>query len=157
MDLEKVIKILGDILAGRLFESDLAAKATFPTLFSTGQLGNNTALIVKCVEEDFESECGQRDITIPDAPIPNSTSLESAPTVGQHRIDGKSGRIRKPTGSATKPIGVTHEFGEGKEASPNEVLGKGNSTSSLIIVLGVSKLIAIYPCRYREGKERSKA
>jgi hypothetical protein len=57
MDSEKTCTILGDLLAGRLLESNSAAKATFPTLISPG---NGTALNVKCVEDGFEAECGQR-------------------------------------------------------------------------------------------------
>ena len=52
---------MSDLLAARLFESDSAAKAAFPTLFSPRELGNDTALIVKCVEDGFEDGCGQRD------------------------------------------------------------------------------------------------
>ena len=39
-----------------------------PTLLSPRELGNDTALIVKCVEDGFEGECRQRDGTNPDAP-----------------------------------------------------------------------------------------
>jgi hypothetical protein len=93
MDLEKTCRILGDLLGARLFESDSAAKATFPTLFSPRELGHDTALIVKCVENGVEGRCGRRDRTNPDAPpfleilrspdtrMPNGASLESAPTV----------------------------------------------------------------------------
>jgi hypothetical protein len=54
MDSEKTCRILGNLLAARLFESESAAKATFPTLFSPRELGNDTALIVKCEEDGFE-------------------------------------------------------------------------------------------------------
>lgn len=105
MDLEKTCRILGDLLAARLFELESAAKATFPTLFSPRELGNDTALITKCVEDGFEGRCGQRDGTNPDAPpflspntrMPNVASLESALTVRQHCINRKLGRVRKPT------------------------------------------------------------
>lgn len=114
-----------------------AAKATFPTLFSPRELGIDTALIVKCVEDGFEGGCGQRDGTNPDAPpfldilrspdtrTPNGASPESAPTVRQHRIDRKSGRIRKPTRATTKPTGSILQVGEGKEAVPKEVFREG--------------------------------
>jgi hypothetical protein len=72
IDLEKTCRILRDLLAARLFESESVAKATFPTLFSPGELGNlvnDTTLIVKCVEDGFEGECEQRDRTNPDAPL----------------------------------------------------------------------------------------
>jgi L-ascorbate metabolism protein UlaG (beta-lactamase superfamily) len=63
MSSEKACKILGDLLAGGLFESDSVAEATFPTLFSPG-----AALIVKCVEDHFEPGGGQRDGNNPGAP-----------------------------------------------------------------------------------------
>jgi hypothetical protein len=134
MDAEKTCRILGDLLAARLFESESAAKATFPTLFSPRELGNDTALIVKCVEDGFKGDCGQRDATNPDAPpvldilrspdtpMPNSASTESAPTVRQRRIDRKSGRIRKPTRATT---GAILQVGEGKEAVRKEVFREG--------------------------------
>jgi hypothetical protein len=140
MDSEKTCRILGDLLAARLFESESAAKATFPTLFSPRELGNDTALIVKFVEDGFEGECGQRDGTNPDAPpflnilrspdtpMSNGASPESAPTVRQHRIDRKSGRIRKPIRATTKPTGAI-QVGEGKEAVPREVFREGINTS----------------------------
>ncbi|CZR63633.1 uncharacterized protein PAC_13530 [Phialocephala subalpina] len=130
MDSEKICRILCDLLAARLFESESAAKATFPTLFSPRELGNDTALTVKCVED---CEYGQRDGTNPDAPpsldiihspdtsMPNGASPESAPTVRQHRIGETSGRIRKPTQAMTKPTGAILQVGEGKEAVPKEV------------------------------------
>jgi len=126
MDSEKTCRILGDLLAARLFKSESAAQATFPTLFSLRELGNNTALSVKCVEDGFEGECGQGDETNPDAPplldilrspdtpMANGTSLESAPTVRQHRIDRQSGRIRKPTRATTNPTGAILQVGEGE-------------------------------------------
>jgi hypothetical protein len=138
MDSEKTYRILGGLLAGRLFESDSAAKATFATLFSPG---HDTALIVKCVEDGVEAEWGQRDgknpdappfpdiLRSPDAPIPNRTSPESTPTIRQHRIDRKSGRIRKPTRATTKPAGPILQVGEGKEAEPKEVVRGGINTS----------------------------
>ena len=140
-DSKKICRILGDLLAARLFESESIAKATFPTLFSPRESGNNTALIVKCVEDGFDRECGQRDGTNPDAPpfldilrspdtrMPNGASSESAPTVRQHRIDRKSGRIRKPTRATTKPTGSILQVGEGKEAAPKEGLREGINTS----------------------------
>ena len=141
MDSEKTYRILGDLLAARLFESESAAKAAFPTLFSPAELGNDTALIVKCVEDAFEGECGQRDGTnpgappipdllrSPDTPLPNGASPESAPTVSQHRIDRKSGRIRKPTRATTKSTGAILQAGEGREAVPKEVFHEGINTS----------------------------
>ncbi len=141
MDSEKTCRILGDLLAARLFESESAAKATFPTLFSPRELGNDTALIVKCVEDGFEGGRGQRDGTnpdvppfldilrSPDTPMPNGASPESAPTVRQHRIDRKSGRIRKPTRATTKPTGSILQVGEGREAVPKEVFREGINTS----------------------------
>jgi len=105
MDLEKTCKILGDLLAACLFESESIAKAIFPVLFSPRELGNDTALIVKCVEEGLDHECGKRDGKTPDAPsflsiirspdasMLNGASPESAPPVRQHRIDRKSGRL----------------------------------------------------------------
>ncbi|KAF7866868.1 hypothetical protein EAF04_005709 [Stromatinia cepivora] len=113
MDSEKTCRMLGDLLAARLFESESAAKATFPTLFSR----NDTALIVKCVEDGFEGGYGQRDRTNPDTPpfldilrspntpMQNGAFPESASTVRQHRIDRKSGRIRKPT-----PLSINSPF-----------------------------------------------
>ncbi|KFY23471.1 hypothetical protein V491_02522 [Pseudogymnoascus sp. VKM F-3775] len=98
MDLEKTCKILGDLLAARLFESVLAAKATFPTLFSPRELGNDTALIVKCEEDDKDGT----DPTVldilhsPHIRMPNGTFPESAPTVRQHRIQWKSGKEAVP-------------------------------------------------------------
>ena len=97
MDSEKTCRILGDLLAARLFESEPAAKATFPTPFSPGELGNDVALILKGKEDRFEGECGQRDRTnsnaspfpgillSPDIPVPNDAALKT--TVRQHRID----------------------------------------------------------------------
>ena len=52
---------MGNFLAVRLFESELTAKAILPTLFSPRELGNDTALVVKCVEERFPRKCEQRD------------------------------------------------------------------------------------------------
>ncbi|OBT45139.1 hypothetical protein VE00_04296 [Pseudogymnoascus sp. WSF 3629] len=43
MDSEKTCRILGDLLAARLFEPESAARATFPTLFSPRELGNDYA------------------------------------------------------------------------------------------------------------------
>jgi hypothetical protein len=141
MDSEKTCRILGDLLAARLFESESVAKATFPTLFSPRELGNDTALIVKCVEDGFEGECGQRDAKNPDAPpflnilpslsnpMPNGASLESAPTVKQHRIDKKSGRIGKLTRATTKSTGTILQVGEGGEAVSKGVFCEGINTS----------------------------
>ncbi|KAF8864480.1 hypothetical protein BDZ45DRAFT_684889 [Acephala macrosclerotiorum] len=93
IDSEKTCKILRDLLAARLFESKSAIKATFPTLFSHRELGNDTALTIKCVKNNFESEYRQRNRTnfdalpssnilrFPDTPIPNSTFPKSAPTI----------------------------------------------------------------------------
>jgi hypothetical protein len=131
MDSEKACRILGDLLAARLFESESVAKATFPTLFSPRELGNDTVLILKCVQDGFESECGQGDGTDPDAPpllefirsadtpLPDSPLSEKAPMARQHRIDRKSGRIRKLTRATTKPTGAIPPVGEGKEAVSN--------------------------------------
>lgn len=60
---------MADLLAARLFESESAAKANFPTLFSPRELGNDTTLIVKCLEDGFEDGCRQRDGTNPDTPL----------------------------------------------------------------------------------------
>jgi hypothetical protein len=57
VDSEKTCRILGDLLAACFFESESAAKDIFPTLFSPRELGNDTALIVKCVEDGLEGEC----------------------------------------------------------------------------------------------------
>ena len=96
---------------------------------------------MKYVEDGLEGGCGQRDRTNPDAPpflgilrspdtrMPNGASPESAPTVRQHRIDRKSGRIRKPTRATTKPTGSILQVGEGKEAAPQEVFRQGINTS----------------------------
>ncbi|KAH8663684.1 hypothetical protein BGZ60DRAFT_411899 [Tricladium varicosporioides] len=65
IDSEKTCKILGDLLAMRLFESDSVAKANFPTLFSPR---DDTALIVKCVEDGFKGGYRPRDETNPNAP-----------------------------------------------------------------------------------------
>jgi hypothetical protein len=119
MDSDKTCRILGDLLATRLFESESAAMATFPTLFSPRELGNDTALIVKCVE----------DGPPPDTPMPNGTSLGSAPTIRQHRIDGKSGRIQKPTRATMKPTRPILQVEDGKEAVPKEVFCKGINPS----------------------------
>ncbi|TVY43769.1 hypothetical protein LSUB1_G001259 [Lachnellula subtilissima] len=117
-DSEKICRILGDLLAARLFESESMAKATFPTLFSHRESGNDTALIVKCVDDDFDRECGQRVGENPDAlpslviHMPKGASLESAPPVIQHRIDRKSGRVRKPTRATTNPTGAILQVGK---------------------------------------------
>ncbi|KFZ19882.1 hypothetical protein V502_03443 [Pseudogymnoascus sp. VKM F-4520 (FW-2644)] len=145
MDSEKTCRILGDLLAARLFESEPAAKATFPTLFSPRELGNDTALIVKCEEDSFEGGCGQRDGTHPDAPtvldilhspdirMPNGTLPESAPTVRQHRIHRKSGCIGKPTRGTTEPTGSKLQVGDGKEAVSKQVfrIGREKGKKSL--------------------------
>ena len=68
IDSEKTCRILEDLLSARLFESDSAAKATFLTLFSPRELANDTALVIKCVEDGFEGECRQRDSKEPGAP-----------------------------------------------------------------------------------------
>jgi hypothetical protein len=137
MDSEKTCRILGDLLAARLFESESAAKATFPTLFSPRELGNDTALIVKCVEDGTEGERGQRNepnpdappftdiLRSPDTPMPNSASPESAPTVGQHLINRKSGLLRKPTRTTTKPAGAIPQV----EAMPKEIFHRGINIS----------------------------
>ncbi|PMD31128.1 hypothetical protein L207DRAFT_592059 [Hyaloscypha variabilis F] len=130
MDSEKTYKILRSLLADGLFESDSAAQAAFPVLFSPG---NGMALIVKCVEDGFEADNGRRDenrpdapqfpdtLRSPDAPVPNDTSPESALMVIKHRIDRK-GRIRKPTRAVTKSAGPLLHMGEGKDAEPKEVI-----------------------------------
>lgn len=125
MDSDKTCRILGDLLATRLFESESAAMATFPALFSPRKLGNDTALIVKCVEDGF---AGEGEQSSPGTPMPNGTSLGSVSTVRQHRIDGKSGRIKKPTRATTKPTGPILQVGEGKVAVPKEVSCKGINT-----------------------------
>jgi hypothetical protein len=132
MDSEKTCKILRGLLAARLFESDSEAQAAFPTLFSPGELGNDTALIVKCVEDAPPFP----DILLsPDTPLPNGTSPESTSTVGQHRIDTQSGRIKKPTRATTKSARPILQVGKGKGTGPKEVVGGGkninlpNSTS----------------------------
>ncbi|KAF4631565.1 hypothetical protein G7Y89_g6566 [Cudoniella acicularis] len=142
MDADKTCRILGDLLAARLFESESAVEATFPALFSPAEFGNGTALIAKCEEDGFEGECGQRDRTnsdappfpdtlpSPDTPIPNSASSESAPTVRQHRIDRQSGRIRKPTRATTKPTRAILQVGEGKEAVPKEAFREDREKSN---------------------------
>ncbi|KAH8674394.1 hypothetical protein BGZ60DRAFT_403819, partial [Tricladium varicosporioides] len=132
MDSEKICRILGDLLAARLFESESVAKAAFPTLFSPRERGDDTALIVKCVEDSFKGGYEQRNGTNPnvppfldilhppDTPMQNGVSPESAPTVRQHRINKKSGH-RKPTRATTKPTGAIIQAGEGKKAVPKEV------------------------------------
>jgi len=133
VDSEKVCNILGDLLTGNLFESDSIAEATFPTLFSPG---NGTALIVKCVEDGFESETRQGNGNPPNAPpsphaldsdipMPKNTSLESASTGRQHRIDKKSGGIRKPARTTSKPAGLVRHAGEGQQIKPKEVNRRG--------------------------------
>ena len=136
MDSEKICRILGDLLAARVFESESVAKATFPMLFSPRELGNDTALIMKCVEGNFEGACRQRDGTNPDAPpfpdilhSPDTPMPNGASPVRQHHIDRKSVRIRKPTRATTKPTGAILQVGEGKEAVPKEVFRKGINTS----------------------------
>ncbi|KFY19054.1 hypothetical protein V493_08173 [Pseudogymnoascus sp. VKM F-4281 (FW-2241)] len=107
MDLEKTCRILGDLLAAPLFESVLAAKATFPTLFSPRELGNDTALIVKC-EEDGKDGTDPTVLDILHSPhihMPNGTFPESAPTVRQHRIQWKLGCIGEPTRGTTETTG----------------------------------------------------
>jgi hypothetical protein len=137
MDSEKTYKILRSLLADGLFESESAAQAAFPVLCSPG---NVMALIVKCVDDDFEADNGQRDekrpdapqfpdtFRSPDAPMSNSTSPESALMVIKHRIDRK-GRIRKPTRAVTKSAAPLFHTGEGKEAEPKEVIQGGINTS----------------------------
>jgi hypothetical protein len=122
-DSEKICRILGNLLVARIFESESIAKVTFPTLFSPRESGNDTALIVKCVEDDFDRECGQRIRKNPDAPpfldslrypdihVPKGASLGSAPPVRQHRIDRKSGRVRKPARATTNLTGAILQVG----------------------------------------------
>jgi hypothetical protein len=124
IDSMKIYRILGDLLAARLFESESIAKANFPTLFSPRESGNDTALIVKCVDDGFDRECGQRvgknpdalpslDIPrYPDIHMPKGAPIESAPPVRQHRIDRKSGRVRKPTRATTNPTGAILQVGK---------------------------------------------
>ena len=64
-DSKKICRIWGNLLAARLFESESIAKATFPTLFSRRESGNNTALIVKCVEDDFDRKVDRQMEQIP--------------------------------------------------------------------------------------------
>jgi hypothetical protein len=123
------------------------------------------------VEDGFEDGCGQRDGTNPDAPpfldilrspdtpIPNSASPESAPTVRQHRIDRKSGRIRKPTRGTTKPTGAILQVGEGKEAVPKEVFSEGINTSlpnNPSRSINAESLTTLYLCRQRELEKGKK-
>ncbi|KAH6675970.1 hypothetical protein B0J14DRAFT_561664 [Halenospora varia] len=123
IDTDKTCRILGDLLAARLFESGSAAEATFPTLFSAREFGNDTALIVKGKEDSFEGQCGQRDKTnsdipspdifhSPDTPMSNGASSGSAPTVGAHR---------KAYSSYDKTHRARLHVGEGQEAVPKEV------------------------------------
>ena len=131
MDLEKTCRILGDLLAARLFESVLAAKATFPTLFSPRELGNDTALIMKC-EEDGKDGTDPTVLDILHSPhirMPNGTFPESAPTVRQHRIQWKSGCIGEPTRGTTETTGSILQVGDSKEAVPKQVFRKGMSRS----------------------------
>jgi hypothetical protein len=165
IDSEKTCKILGDLLAARVFESESVAKAAFPSLFSPRDLGNDTALIVKCVEDCFESDYEQRDGMNLDAPpsleilhssntlMPNGASPESAPTVRQHRIDGKSWRIKKPT-RATIPTGSILQVGEGKEAVPKEVF-RESIIVSLIILLGGLTLTTILSLQIERRVKKS--
>ncbi|KFX99920.1 hypothetical protein V490_01571 [Pseudogymnoascus sp. VKM F-3557] len=130
---EKTCRILEDLLAARLFESESAAKAAFPTLFSPRELGNDTALIVKC-EDGFEGGCGQRDGRNPDAPtfpnilhspgnrILNDNFSKSAPAIRQRRIRRKSGCIGKPTRGET---GSILQMKDGRDAAPKQVFRKG--------------------------------
>ncbi|KAL5344763.1 hypothetical protein ACLOAV_010160 [Pseudogymnoascus australis] len=134
---EKTCRILGDLLAARLFESESAAKAAFPSLFSPRELGNDTALIVKCEEDGFEGGYGQRDGANPDATTvpnilhspgirkPNGTSPGSAPATRQHRIHMKSGCVGKPTRGTTETTGSIIQVGDGKESVPRQVFRKG--------------------------------
>ncbi|KFY82833.1 hypothetical protein V498_08439 [Pseudogymnoascus sp. VKM F-4517 (FW-2822)] len=159
MDLEKTCRILGDLLAARLFESESAAKATFPTLFSPRELGNDSALIAKCVEDSFEAGCGQRDGTNPDAlpflspdtRMPNVAFPESAPTARQHRIDRKWERVRKPTRATTKPTGSMVQVGEGQEALSKENSRKRISTSLPNNLCRSVNADYIYLCRQSDG------
>jgi hypothetical protein len=113
-DSKKICKILGDLLAARLFESESIAKATFPTLFSPRESGNDTALIVKCVDDGFDRECAKNPnalpsldiLRYPDIHMPKCASLDSALPVRQHRIDRKSGRVRKATRATTNAPGA---------------------------------------------------
>ncbi|KAH7386604.1 hypothetical protein BKA64DRAFT_147182 [Cadophora sp. MPI-SDFR-AT-0126] len=57
MDSEKLCRILGDLLIAHLFESESVARTAFPTLFFPRELGNDTALVVKCAEDGFKSNC----------------------------------------------------------------------------------------------------
>jgi hypothetical protein len=87
------VQDLGDLPAARLFESESAAEATFPTLFSPREFGNDIVLIVKGKKDGFEGECGRGDgtnfdappfldiIHSPDTPMSNSASSRSAPTI----------------------------------------------------------------------------
>jgi len=152
MDSEKTYKILRCLLADRLFESDSAAQAAFPALFSPG---NGTALIVKCMEDGFEADNGQRDgerpdalhfpVTLhsPDAPMSNGASPESTPMVRQYRVD-RRGRIRKPTRATTEPTGLILQAGNGKEAESKQVIRGGINTSLLTILLGTITLTTIF-------------
>jgi len=80
MDLEKACRILGDLLIVRLFELDSAARATFLTLVSPGELGSDTGVIVQCVEDDGKSLNAPPSLGVlcsSDALVPNGAS-ESA-------------------------------------------------------------------------------
>ncbi|KAH8663700.1 hypothetical protein BGZ60DRAFT_432828 [Tricladium varicosporioides] len=120
MDSEKTCRILGDLLAARLFESESAAKATFPALFSPRELGNDTALIVKCAEDGFEGECGHRDATNPDAP-PFLDILRSPDTPMPNSASPKVGAHQKAYPSHDKTHRGHTSSGEGKAAVPKEV------------------------------------
>lgn len=67
IDSKKICRILGDLLAARIFESESIAKATFPILFSPRESGNDISLIVKCVDDGFDREYGQSVGKNPDA------------------------------------------------------------------------------------------
>jgi hypothetical protein len=85
--------------------------------------------------------------------MPNGASPESAPTVRQHRIDGKSWRIKKPT-RATIPTGSILQVGEGKEAVPKEVF-RESIIVSLIILLGGLTLTTILSLQIERRVKKS--
>lgn len=165
IDSDKICNILGDLLAARLFESESTAKATFPTLFSPRESGNDTALIVKCVADGFDRECGQSVGKNCDAPplldilshadihIPDGASPERAPPATQHRIDRNSGRAGKPTRAITNP---TEDILQVGKTMPKEAFIEGidislpnNSSRSFTLTM-------IYLCRWRDGPKSPK-
>jgi hypothetical protein len=135
MDTEKTCRILRALLIARLFESKSVAEATFPTLFSTREFGTDGQ------EESVECEYRPRDGENADAPLfsdvllsantplPDSAIPPSTLRV-QHRIDQRSGRIRKPTRATTKPTEIILQMENGKKAMPKDLFHQGMDTST---------------------------